>query len=216
MCTIKATNFSSFYKNILTDLSKFQEKTKIENYAESTIKAIKEIFEKRTEIAHEKTEDSRSLLIRKVTKLSSEKGFVTGNNKGQIEGSIIQKTLLLQKAYLYAKDHDTLDDFFRDAFKSDPCFNGRIIALTEYVAKNQSGFSKEALEEKVVEGVSNKRINELLEQMYNLSDKINVPFTKVTFEKHLKENKEYESKFKILVESKKWNEIYNTAKMGFL
>src|SRR4051794_33988732 len=106
-------------------------------YVEGTIEGLEKLFENRESIASVGNENLRNKTIMNFTKLLAEPGFCMGKTDNERMANIIEKIDLLRTSFEYAESHNDLDDYFKNGFIGDPCFNGRMITLTEYTAIHQ-------------------------------------------------------------------------------
>lgn len=123
-----------FKEHIVQDLELY----KGHPYTEPTIIGIITLYLHREKIAEIENETDRNNYITSLTKLTAEPGFCVGNTKKQRISNLEEKMNLLQNSYNEQKKLENLPEYFVNAFKSDPCFNGRITRLTEYVREKQS------------------------------------------------------------------------------
>jgi len=141
--TIELTDLTeefSFKNEIEQDV----DKTPSHPYAKDTIKGIFLIYENREKIAQIEKESERNTYITKLTKLVAEPGFCSGTSKKARIGNLEEKIALLKTTYEEAKANHELEAYFTTAFKSDPCFNGRISSLLNY-AREKSHIPEETL-----------------------------------------------------------------------
>jgi hypothetical protein len=136
--------------------------------AKSTIQGIVTLYKHRNQIAKIPAEKERNTVILSLTKLTPEPGFCIGNTYEERLSNLEEKFNLLKSSYEEAKKNRYVDEYFDEGFKSDPCFNGRMIALIDYVRK------KHSLPEEVVHGldISNEALGKISDLYYNYRDAI--------------------------------------------
>ena len=114
--------------------------------AKKTIDGIVTAFINRKEIAAIENETERNMFILSLTGLLAELGFCVGSTVAERQKNLEGKMHLLQYSYQRAKEKGTLEEFFSNAFRSGPCFNGRITVLSAYAAESEGLPKEEAVQ----------------------------------------------------------------------
>jgi hypothetical protein len=132
----------AFRNELIRELGKFAGASP---NAKRTIDGIVTIFINRKEISQIEDEAERNRYILHLTGLLAEISFCVGLTVEDRLKNLEQKMQLLQFSYARAKEKGTLEEFFSQAFRSGPCFNGRITTLAAYAAESEGLPKEEAI-----------------------------------------------------------------------
>lgn len=127
------------FSEILQDLGSYKKKltTTAYRYAKETIIALQILQSHTLELCKIKNEDMRNQKITDLTGLIAEPGLVKGSQEDEIANNLALLIQILFSAFeIDKKNNDTLS-LYKDGFMGPPCFNGRMITLTEYVQVKQ-------------------------------------------------------------------------------
>ncbi|MBF0362315.1 MAG: hypothetical protein HQK49_14965 [Oligoflexia bacterium] len=203
---INEKKYLQIFREMKSDLSRSKDAA---TYAKSTIEGIEKLYKKRHFIAKISDAKKRNAYILKTTNLTPEEGFSVRKNENDRLKEIMEKVDTLVNSYKDAKKNKRLKTYFRDAFNSDPCFNGRISKLIQHITQmnNITGVLES------YEVIDSKLAVKLLEEMQELKEiqKLKVTPSKDQFKKHLETKGTYDD---LLKNEQKFNGIYNYVVSG--
>jgi hypothetical protein len=195
----------SFFFNFFQSLSQYPD---AHPYVEKTAQGLCRMYAHREEISEIPDEMKRNNYIWEVTGLMPEPGLCVGRTKEELLKNILAKVELLRATFILSHQNDQLPHFFRSAFRSDPCFNGRMIRLEEYAASAILGLKPVELEEQVDPEVALKFFRALNEMQRLTPSDDEAPPSQEAFVTYLKSRPDYAENFSEEVESKSFRTLF--------
>ncbi len=211
-CLQNLLDFPPIYTEIIQKIYKISTSlsSTITTRAIETTLAVALMEKNSDAIANFPNELDRVKFITKLTGINAEPGLVPGKEKQHILNILQERISLLSVGFKKADAINQTTQFFKEAFNSDPCLNGRLARLNEYFTEMEVGIIEEIKSDHSYDQI----IVIFTELMYGINDE--EPPSKKEFITYLKDQKDYSNVYKKWVESPDFSVIFYKAREAFI